>query len=53
MAVSNADAPDRADHFPKQLQHVGEGEVGDVDVVRAGVQVVQQGAQCDRQVSMS
>ena len=53
MAVSNADAPDCADHLSQQLQDVGEGEVGDVDVIRAGVQVVQQSAQCDRQVAMS
>ena len=53
MAVSNADAPDCADHLSQQLQDVGEGEVGDVDVVGAGVQVVQQSAQCDRQVAMS
>ena len=53
MAVSNGNAPNGANHLPKQLKYMGEGEVGDVDVVGAGVEVVEEGAQGDGQVCMS
>ena len=53
VAVSNGNAPNGADHLAKQLKYMGEGEVGDVDVVGAGVEVVEEGAQGDGQVCMS
>ena len=52
MTVSNADPPHRADHLAEQLEDVGEGKVGDVDIVRSCVQVVQKTTQRVGEVAM-
>ena len=52
MTVSNADPPHCADHLAEQLEDVGEGKVGDVDIVRSCVQVVQKTTQRVGEVAM-